>query len=76
MRRLGKLLSSLLMGLALSSALLMAGCEGTESRSQVDDSVEELAGKKQVERMKEMQKELQHIQGQQNDRIKQLNQSQ
>mgnify|MGYP000641603736 FL=1 len=56
----------------LSAALLMAGCEGTESRNRVDDTVEELAGKKQVDQMKAMKEDLEQIQTQQADRIKQL----
>lgn len=56
----------------LSTALLVAGCENTETRSQVDDTVEELAGKKQVDQMKAMKKDLEQIQTQQADRLKQL----
>ena len=56
----------------LSSALLMAGCEGTETRNQVDDTVEELAGKKQVDQMKAMKEDLEQIQTQQADRLNQL----
>ena len=56
----------------LSSVLLMAGCEGTESRNQVDDTVEELAGKKQVDQMKAMKEDLEQIQTQQADRLEQL----
>ena len=56
----------------LSSALLMAGCEGTESRNRVDDTVDELAGKKQVDQMKAMKEDLEQIQTQQADRLKQL----
>ena len=50
----------------------MAGCEGTETRNQVDDTVEELAGKKQVDQMKAMKEDLEQIQTQQADRLKQL----
>jgi gas vesicle protein len=56
----------------LSAALLMAGCEGTETRNQVDDTVEELAGKKQVDQMKAMKEDLEQIQSQQADRLNQL----
>ena len=56
----------------LSAALLMAGCEGTETRNQVDDTVEELAGKKQVDQMKAMKEDLEQIQTQQAERLKQL----
>jgi hypothetical protein len=56
----------------LSSVLLMAACEGTETRNQVDDTVEELAGQKQVDQMKAMKEDLEQIQTQQADRLKQL----
>ena len=56
----------------LSTALQMAGCEGTETRNQVDDTVEELAGKKQVDQMKAMKEDLEQIQTQQAERLKQL----
>jgi len=56
----------------LSAVLLMAGCEGTETRNQVDDTVEELAGKKQVDQMKAMKEDLEQIQTQQTDRLKQF----
>ena len=50
----------------------MSGCENTETRNQVDDTVEELAGKKKVDQMKAMKEDLENIQTQQADRIKQL----
>jgi outer membrane murein-binding lipoprotein Lpp len=67
-QRLGVIVATML----LSSVLLMVGCEGTESRNQVDDTVEELAGKKQVDQMKAMKEDLDQIQTQQADRLKQL----
>ena len=67
-QRLGAIVAAML----LSSVLLMAGCEGTESRNQVDDTVEELAGKKQVDQMKAMKEDLGQIQTQQAERLKQL----
>lgn len=60
---------------ALSALLLLAGCEGTESRNQVDATVEELFGKKEVDRMAEMKENLEQIQTQQADRMKQLQNS-
>ena len=56
----------------LSAALLMAGCEGSETRNQADDTVEELAGKKQADQTKAMKEDLEQIQTQQADRLKQL----
>ena len=55
-----------------AAAFLTAGCEGTETRSQVDDTMEELAGKKQVDQLNAMKKDLEQIQTQQADRLNQL----
>ena len=65
-----------MLAVALSAGLLLSGCEGTDTRNQVDDTVEELAGKKQVDNMKAMKEELEHIQNQRADRIKQLDETQ
>jgi len=62
--------------LVIPGLLVLSGCEGTETRNRVDDSVEELAGKRQVERMKEMKKNLEDIQSQQAQRIDQMKDAQ
>ena len=62
--------------LATTGLLVLFGCEGTETRNQVDDTVKELAGKKQVDRMKEMKEDLEHIQSQQAQRIEQMKDAQ
>lgn len=67
-----KKLGTMVVMAVLSIALLMSGCEGTETRNQVDDTVEELAGKKKVDQMKAMKEELGKIQTQQDDRLKQI----
>lgn len=72
MKQWRKNLAAMVVMAVLSTALLMSGCEGTETHNQVDDSVEELAGKKQVDQMKAMKKDLEKIQTQQDNRIKQL----
>lgn len=72
MKQWRKKLGATLVMATLSIALLMSGCEGTETRSEVDDTVEELAGKKKVDQMKAMKEELGNIQTQQDDRLKQL----
>jgi outer membrane murein-binding lipoprotein Lpp len=58
------------------AVVMIAGCEGTETRDQVDDTVEELAGKKHGDRMKAMKEDLDQIQSQQADRLKQLDDAQ
>lgn len=57
-----------------SVGLLLAtsGCEGTESRETVDDTVEEMAGKKNVARYKQMKDDLGDIQTQEEERFRQL----
>ena len=76
MKRWCRVVRLLIVTMTLSSLLVMSGCEGTETRNQVDDSVEELAGKKQVERMKEMKEDLEHIQNQQTQHLDQLDDAQ
>ena len=56
--------------LVLFAFLAVFGCEGTKSREQVDDTVEELAGKKNVDRMHEMKKDLGEAAKKQADRFK------
>ena len=72
MKQWRKKLGAMVVMATLSTTLLMSGCEGTETRSEVDDTVEELAGKKKVDQMKAMKEELGNIQTQQDDRLKQL----
>lgn len=66
----------ILLATAMSLLLFFSGCEGTETRSQVDDTVEELAGKKQVDRMGKMKDDLERIQTEQAKRIDQIENSQ
>ena len=56
--------------LVLFAFLSIAGCEGTETREQVDDTVEELAGKKNIDRMHQMKKDINKAAQQQADRFK------
>lgn len=72
MKQWRKRLRAMVVMAILSTVLLISGCEGTETRNQVDDTVEELAGKKKVDQMKAMKEELGNIQTQQDDRLKQL----
>ena len=53
----------------------MAGCEGTETREQVNDTVEELAGKKNLDRMDQMKKNINKAQQQQLERFKKIDES-
>jgi hypothetical protein len=39
-------------------SLMAGGCEGTDTREQVDDTVEEMAGKKDLERYQQMKDDL------------------
>jgi hypothetical protein len=55
--------------LVLFAFLAFSGCEGTDTREQVDDTVEELAGKKNVDRMHEMKKDINKAAQQQLDQF-------
>ena len=61
--------------LVLGLALMAAGCEGTDTRSKVDDTVEELAGKKDLDRYQRMQDDLGKIETRQSDSYRQLKES-
>jgi len=55
----------------LLTGLVLAGCEGTDSREKVDDTVKELSGQKSLERMEQMKKNIDDIKKKQADRLKQ-----
>jgi hypothetical protein len=56
--------------LVFLALLTLSGCEGTESREQVDDTVKELSGQKKLEQMDRMKKNIGNIEKQQADRLK------
>ncbi len=58
--------------LILCAALIFPGCEGSEQREQVDDTVKELSGQKNVERFDQMKKNIGDIEKTQEDRMKQV----
>lgn len=61
--------------LVLSVCIVFPGCDGGNPREQVDDTVKELSGQKNVERMKKMKRDIGAIQDQQEDRLKTLDNS-
>ena len=61
--------------LVVFAFLALAGCEGTETREKVDDTVEELAGKKNLDRMDQMKKDIHKAQQQQLERFKKTEES-
>ena len=61
--------------LVLFAFLAMAGCEGSDTREKVNDTVEELAGKKDLDRMDKMKKTIHKAQEQQQDRYKKTEES-
>ncbi|MBI5592060.1 MAG: YtxH domain-containing protein [Deltaproteobacteria bacterium] len=56
--------------------LALSGCEGTDTREKVDDTVKELSGKKNVERMDQMKKNIEEIKKQQAEQADRLKESQ
>ena len=56
--------------LFLWACLVLPGCEGTESREQVDDTVKEISGQKKLEQMEQIKKNIGNIEKQQADRLK------
>jgi len=61
--------------LVVFAFLAVAGCEGTETREKVDDTVEEFAGKKNLDRMEQMKKDIGTAQQQQEERVKKTEES-
>ncbi len=61
--------------LVLFAFLAIAGCEGTDTREQVDDTVKELTGKKKLDQMDQMKKDINKAQQQQADRFKKTDES-
>jgi hypothetical protein len=68
----GKLFCTCVLGILLA----VSGCEGTEKREKVDSTVEELAGKKNLDRYQNMKDELGEIETRQAERLQQLNSDQ
>ena len=58
--------------LILLTGLVLAGCEGTESREKIDDTVKEFSGQKNLERMDQMKKDIDDINKKQADRLKEI----
>jgi len=65
----------LMLVFVLFSFLAIAGCEGTDTREKVDNTVEELAGKKNLDRMDKMKKTINKSQQQQLERYKKTEES-
>ncbi len=56
--------------LVLFAFLAIAGCEGTDTREQVDDTVKELSGKKKLDQMDQMKKDINKATQLQEERFK------
>ena len=56
----------------LLTGLVLAGCEGSESREKIDDTVKEFSGQKSLERMDQVKKDIDDINKKQADRLKEI----
>jgi hypothetical protein len=61
--------------LVIFAFLAVSGCEGTDTREKIDDTVEEFAGKKNIDRMEQMKKDLNTAQEKQEERVKKTEES-
>ena len=61
--------------LVVFAFLAIGGCEGTDTREKVDDTVEEFAGKKNLDRMNQMKKDIDTAGQQQQERFKKTDES-
>ena len=59
----------------LFAFLAISSCEGTDTREKVDDTVKELAGKKDLDRMEKMKKTIHKAQQQDQERFKKTEES-
>ena len=73
--RSGRHTRCLLFLLILLTLPVVLGCEGSEPRDQVDDTVREVSGQKNLERMEDMKEDIEVIQGRQAERLDQLEES-
>ena len=71
----GRTLKNVVLVFFLCFSLVAGGCEGTDTRDQVDDTVVEMAGKKNVDRYKKMKDDLGEMQTQQTEKYKQLDEA-
>jgi hypothetical protein len=71
----GRTLKTGVLVFLLCVSLVAGGCEGTDTRDKVDDTVEEMAGKKNVDRYKKMKEDLGDIQTQQTENYQQLDEA-
>ncbi len=70
-----KACKSLTLVLVLFAFLAIAGCEGTDTREQVDDAVKELTGKKKLDQLDQMKKDINKAAQQRAERLKKTRES-
>ena len=58
--------------LILLTGLAIVGCEGTDSREKIDDTVKEFSGQKNLERMEKMKKDISDVNKKQADHLKEI----
>ena len=61
--------------LVIFAFLAVSGCEGTDTREKIDDTVEEFAGKKNLDRMEQMKKDLGKAREKQEEQVKKTEES-
>ena len=67
-----KTLKMLTQALIFGICVAIGGCNGTESREAAENTVEEMAGKKDLDRYRQMKDDLGEIEKQQEDKYRQL----
>jgi hypothetical protein len=68
----GRIRNGVIIVSLICAPLVTVGCEGTETRATVDDTVQELAGKKNTDRFQQMKSDIDNIQKQQAHNYRQL----
>ncbi|MBN2298369.1 MAG: hypothetical protein JXM72_07235 [Deltaproteobacteria bacterium] len=63
------LVSTIILVMAFTAATALTGCEGSEARKAIDDTVEEVSGAKLVEKGENIKKKIQDLNAQDIERI-------
>ncbi len=72
MKLIKKTFKTWLLFLVPLTGLVLAGCEGSDSREKIDDTVKEFTGQKNLERMDQMKKDIGDINKKQTERLKEI----
>ncbi len=71
----GRIRKGVIVVLMICAPLATIGCEGSDTRATVDDTAQELSGKKNLDRYQQMKGDIDNLQQQQAHRYRELGES-